>query len=66
MRTVAGLLQNGSAQATAIWFEAQATSIVDDAENGGRRRYRATNSSGCYADQNADNPEGILHVFPPV
>lgn len=23
----------------------------------------ATNDSGCYADQNADNPEWVLHGF---
>src|SRR5215469_10497981 len=61
MRTVAGLLQNRLAQTTAIRFEAKATSIVDNAENGGSRRHRATNAGGCYANHNADNPEGILH-----
>src|SRR5262249_34683449 len=63
MRIVAGLLQNRRTQTTAIWFEAEATSIIDDTENGWWRGHRATYAGGCYAGQNAHNPDGVPHGF---
>ena len=48
---------------TAIRFEAQATAEIDDHEAAGLCRRRATNDGGYYADQNADDAEGVLYGF---
>jgi len=61
-RAVAGSLQDRLAQTTAIRFKAQATSGIDDAEGGRLCHHRTTNDGRYYADQNADNPERVLHT----
>src|SRR6516162_11629955 len=62
-RAIAGLLQDRHAPTTAIRFEAQATAEIDDHEAAGLCRRRATNDGGYYADQNADDAEGVFHGF---
>jgi len=61
-RAVAGLLQDRLAQTTAIRFEAQAASGIDDSEGGRLCHHRTTNDGGYYAGQYADDPERVLHA----